>query len=393
MPRYLFANPFLHPPGGGEGVANWMIQVLAQRGEVTVLTWDPPDFEEIDRYYGTELSRVPLRLMPVAPTAQRMLKRFGIPHYLLKIHWLERRARQLRHRYDFCFSAFNELDFGPEPAVQYVHHPTGRLDDGPSPTCPSGHPLARLLWPLYLGGLRYFCPYSLEHIRANITLVNSRWTGRAYHHFRQGPVHGVLYPPPLGQARARQDAPRAEGFISVGRVDRNKNWPLLIEIIEGVRRRGHDVSLTLAGSGYDEGLLRELQSQAAQHSHWLTLALNQPRERLDDLIAGHRYAIHGMRDEHYGMAVAELVLSGCLVFVHDSGGQVEIVRTEDTRYQDVTDAVEKIDRVLSDNKLRDTLIARQAENRANITRDKFIQEFHQFLDRLEAGESFQGLEL
>ena len=43
MNDYLFTNPFVHPPSGGEGVASttddhesptWMIQVLTSRGKV-----------------------------------------------------------------------------------------------------------------------------------------------------------------------------------------------------------------------------------------------------------------------------------------------------------------------------------------------------------------------
>jgi glycosyltransferase involved in cell wall biosynthesis len=38
-----------------------------------------------------------------------------------------------------------------------------------------------------------------------------------------------------------------------------------------------------------------------------------------------RYGIHGMLDEHFGMAPAELAAAGCIVFVPNDGGQVEIV--------------------------------------------------------------------
>jgi glycosyltransferase involved in cell wall biosynthesis len=38
-----------------------------------------------------------------------------------------------------------------------------------------------------------------------------------------------------------------------------------------------------------------------------------------------RYGIHGMREEHFGMAPAEMVRAGMIVWVPNGGGQVEIV--------------------------------------------------------------------
>jgi len=55
------------------------------------------------------------------------------------------------------------------------------------------------------------------------------------------------------------------------------------------------------------------------------------------------YGIHANRDEHFGIAPAEMMASGCIVFVHNGGGQVEIMG-RDLRlcYQTDKAAVEKI---------------------------------------------------
>jgi glycosyltransferase involved in cell wall biosynthesis len=77
-------------------------------------------------------------------------------------------------------------------------------------------------------------------------------------------------------------------------------------------------------------------------------------------MAGHRYGIHGMREEHFGMAPAEMVRAGCIVWVPGGGGQVEIVGDEPRLlYASEDDAVEKIARTLADpaeeDRLRDRL--------------------------------------
>ena len=49
------------------------------------------------------------------------------------------------------------------------------------------------------------------------------------------------------------------------------------------------------------------------------------RDEVRALMATHRYGIHGMREEHFGMAPAELARAGCIVWVPRGGGQMEIV--------------------------------------------------------------------
>ena len=53
----LLIQPSLQPPGGGNGVAAWMLQALADVHRVTVLTWTPVDVESINRFFGTTLTR------------------------------------------------------------------------------------------------------------------------------------------------------------------------------------------------------------------------------------------------------------------------------------------------------------------------------------------------
>ena len=65
-------------------------------------------------------------------------------------------------------------------------------------------------------------------------------------------------------------------------------------------------------------------------------------------MASSRYGIHGMREEHFGMAPAELVRAGALVWLGRGGGQIEIVGSEDALLYDTEEeATGKITAVLS----------------------------------------------
>lgn len=384
MSDYLFVNPFLHPPGGGEGVANWMLQALVERGRVTVLTWDPPDFAAIDAYYGTSLRGRPMEVLTVAPGVRRVLRASGLPHRLLALRWLQRRAAQLRPGFRHAFSAFNLLDLGEPPSVQYVHHP---VPDGPPENPWSDRLLPRLIWPAYMWLLdRVYLPQR-QRWEANLTLANSHWTARALlsQGFPQAPR--VLYPPPLGRPVHSPEGARRFGFVSVGRLDPSKNWVDLIAIVEGVRARGYPVSLTLAGSRFDPVTCTRIQALAETRRSWLTLLLDPPREVLDLELAEHAFGLHGMKDEHYGMAVAELLLSECLTFVHDSGGQVEIVTQPEARYRSVEDAVEKICAVLDDPALHARLQEGQKARAGELTRERFLADFTALVDSLERADS------
>lgn len=88
---------------------------------------------------------------------------------------------------------------------------------------------------------------------------------------------------------------------------------------------------------------RQLTDLIREHSSWVFLHEDLPREELIQLATMHRYGIHAQIDEHFGIAVAEMLKAGCIVFTHNSGGQVEIVG-EDERlvYETKKQAVEKI---------------------------------------------------
>ena len=380
MKDYLFAAPFLHPPGGGEGVANWMVQTLAERGRLTVLTWDPIDYARVDEYYGTRLCELNFEKILIAPVLRNLLRVSRLPHEMLKLGFLMGKVKRMRHQFRFCFAAHNELDLGPG-AVNYVHYPCLDFQELKSHPWPRNR-FARAIWPYYISACLAPARWSIQGVRESVTLANSHWTAQQYIDRYQAPVHRVLYPPALGHPRPHSGE-RRNAFISIGRVDRSKNWPRLISIIETVRAEGHQVELTLVGSPGDPDLLEELRNQAEQRP-WLRLVLNLNREKLDELIATHRFGLHGMHNEHYGMAVAELVLGGCLTLVHDSGGQIEIVREEQARYANEDDAVRKILALLESPELCATVLKSQSARRERLTREAFIEGFGRFLDELES---------
>jgi glycosyltransferase involved in cell wall biosynthesis len=136
----------------------------------------------------------------------------------------------------------------------------------------------------------------------------------------------------------------------VGRISPEKRLDLVIDVLTAVREHEPQIRLHIAGTPSGAGAYyRRIRERVRASGGWITYHEGLSRQALSRLIADHRYGIHGMLDEHFGIAVAELVRGGCIVFVPDTGGPREIVGSHPRLlYGSAADAVDKIRRVLKD---------------------------------------------
>jgi glycosyltransferase involved in cell wall biosynthesis len=97
-------------------------------------------------------------------------------------------------------------------------------------------------------------------------------------------------------------------------------------------------------------------------------------------VARHRYGLHTMEEEHFGIAPAEMQRAGCITFVHRSGGPMEIVgHREELMFGDVDEACERIYRVANDAALAARL-QRFAEERGRFfSEDRFCAELRVYV--------------
>lgn len=382
MKRLLLVHHTMQPPGGGAAVGAWALQALRGRYDVTVLTWTPVELAGVNRVYGTDLDKDGIRFEHVNPVLRSMVDMLPARLALLTMNLLFRKARSLHRRraFDVVICTNNEIDIGV-PAIQYVHYPWAyfpRPDEGDH-------------WYHFafaLNAYRWLCRrisgYRLERVCRNLTLVNSDWTGAVFQNAYGVPARTV-YPPVPGNFPDIPFAERDDGFICLGRVAREKEIEKLIEILSRVRARGHDVRFHLVGHIDDPTYVRRLYRAAQAHAGWLSFHHDLPRDDMAALIARNRYGIHGMVGEHFGIAPAELQKAGCITFVADDGGPVEIVgRDERLIYKSVDDAVEKIHLVLSDTELRADLLKGVAERAELFSEVRFMNEILAAVEDFEA---------
>ncbi len=379
--RVLVAHPRVTASGGGNAVAAWTLQAFREQHDVSLATLEPVDLQAVNRSWGTSLQAGDFRVHLVPPRYRHLLRALPTPGALLEICLLMRLARSLtsRQSYDVLFCTHNEADFGRR-GINYVHYPWVYLPRPPH----------EMRWyhriPGAVVAYRRLCRRisrgTDEGLRRNLSVTNSSFIAD-----RVRAVHGidsvVVFPPVTSEFPDIAWERREPAMIAVGRMNGSKRWETAVAIVEEVRRRGHALGLTLVGHRDDPEYQRRLEDLAAPRP-WFRMRLDLTRDELRMAVASHRYGIHSMEDEHFGMGPAEILRAGCLLFAHNSGGPVEIVGGESRLlFDDVNDAADKITRVLSSAVLESELRARMAVRRDLFTVERFCDAVREIVDRFE----------
>ena len=321
--RALVVHPYLRPNGGGAAVGSWTLQALREAFDVTLLAYERPDVDALNRHFGCALRPADFRLELMAPAWRLTLRALPLRADLLKRSLLSWRARHLLRRDHFAvaISTENELDLEASASLSYVHYPwVARPASEADRTWKHRLPLVS---PLYWAVCGLFSDPSAVRRGRQTLLANSRFIAE-----KTRRLHGlsaqVVYPPTPGGFPKVAWGERRDRLVGLGRIHPVKQWHVAVEAVDRLRAAGLPVELSIIGNVDSPAYAARLDRLAADRP-WLTMLRNIPRDRLVREVAACRYGIHPMPDEHFGIAVAELLRAGCLPFVHASGGPLEIV--------------------------------------------------------------------
>ena len=357
LKRVALAQSNIIPGGGTEAVIAWMIQSLKKKNyQVTLITYSQVDVSEFNRYYGTSLNASEFTLVKVPlPPFFMATRRLSI----LKDHLLMRYCKSMRDRFDLFISPSGVMDFGGR-SIQYVGL-------GPDSTlikvmdnAPQSKPGYIRLKRWFMAACERLSGYSEESARNNVTMAPSIWAGDLIDRVFGLPDYKVVYPPV--SASQDQDVPattwdsRTSGFLCVARLVPEKKIENVIAVLKLVRERGFDVSLRIIGRQDDLVYAQEIRCMCEDSGDWVTLDDVLERRELLPLMTQYRYGIHGALDEPFGIAVAEMVKFGCIVFVPNGGGQIEIVESPQLTFDDLEDGARKISAVLESPSLQSDLL-------------------------------------
>lgn len=355
--------------GGGEAVAMNIIEALQDEYEITLITLTNPDIPALNEYFNTAVTDIDVEKAGyLAPWLNRT---FTLKYYVLENALLGRYARRHAEEYDLLISTINELGLETN-SIQYIHFPFDwmvSIDDREHIFHPTVEEES-----LYERLCTVVADVDLRDIRSNTLLANSEWTADAVKE-AYGARPDVVHPPvDTSEFVNHSWDDRESGFVTVGRIERSKRIAEMIEIIDHVRQRGHETHLHIVGPTVDEEYYDEIEAMADTREY-VILEGEIPRSELVERICSHQFGIHGKEYEHFGMAVAELAAGGTIPFVPANGGQHAIVRDEEyLLYDSLADAVERIDRVLSNPELQSHLRMGTDEIRQRFGCERFHEE-------------------
>jgi glycosyltransferase involved in cell wall biosynthesis len=349
--------------GGAESVCMWILEALKERCQLTLLTFSDVTLSALNARHGTALDPSSVKILTPLPRAVGR----RLPGFSFRQHVMSRWIRSA-NRFDVAVSAMNEMDFG-RPGIQYVHYPMfGRGVEGVRALV--GYPSSRPSR-VYRHLLRHFTGFSDARMLENMTLVNSRWTAGMYY-TAYGRAARVVYPPVMANFPDIAWEDREDGFVIVGRLVPEKQVERAIAILAKVRDEGFPVHLHITAGRGDPAYIRKIRRLGATRP-WVHLEPDLDRAELALLVATHRYGIHARANEHFGIAVAELLAAGCIPFVPDRGGQLEIVgESPELAFGDDEDAMRKICAVLAHPQRQVDLRTRLRHRVADFSESRFV---------------------
>lgn len=363
----------------------WGIEALKADYDVALVTTapvGPRELQELNAFYSTSL--LPSEFSVVQAPMLSILRKSETPA-ALQGAFFQRYCQRIARQFDVLVSAYNPCDFGV-PAIQLVadfswDHELLRQFD-PAPRRWQLIPRDGRLHRAYLTACRWFSAPSGRDLfhGEDLLITNSQWTSRVLSDRRGVRGARIIYPPVITDFQPAPWEQREPGFVCIGRVRYEKRLETIIEILGAVRSAGHDVRLHLLGRIDHSHYGRTIRALCRRNAEWIEFEGTKTGAEKSALLSRQRFGIHARPYEPFGIAVAEMVAAGCIPFVPDNGGLVEIVEEPELRYRDPSDAVAKIDAVLRDPQRQRQLAAGLAQRAGRFSTERFMREFRAAVD-------------
>lgn len=390
--RAIVVHGSMDSPGGCEAYCLRVVEILQRRfEEVLVLhSGRPLNLDEAERWFNVSFDRNRVRFEAVAPgPLGRMLEWFspGRSFSQLKSALFCRRLERRVADADLLATTKIECTLHGRRIIQSIHYPQYGCDLESLGYLGWSSPsrLRHWLKIAYVKLGRLAAGWDPKHIGSLLTITNSYWTAEQFR--RLYPARDVraihsgvdLLFSPASDEWIPFDK-RENNFVILGHIMQQKRTHLAVEIISRLRDAGHDVGLHIIGRRY--GDYADALQRATVDKPWIHWHSALDRKELESLIIRQKWGLHCFENEHYGKAVAELQGLGCITFIHDSGGQREIILNPAHRYTDAEDAVRKIDAVLRAPETHARLVAEQLESNKRHTIEAFRDGFLAVVDEI-----------
>jgi glycosyltransferase involved in cell wall biosynthesis len=372
-------HPNLNLRGGGEYVGLEFLNALQDEHDVTLVTLESPDLEKLNEFFGCEVENnfdiieasFPVSLFRKTDDSFNKLRNSLLKHY----------AGFHEDKFDLMICTHNEAAFSNE-GIQYIHFPETVNEDVFLEEGEVSFDLERGRSPVHRVYLKFVNQYLPEKgkVSQNRTLCNSSYTKEVFEEAYSSEAD-VLNPPVSMEFEDRKPFDdREDAFICVGRIAPPKDQKGLIRVFDEINRE-MDLPLYIVGEGSSD--YADEVREMAHEREYVIFEGRLSREGLKEKICSVKYGIHNLRGEHYGLAPAEMVKGGCIVFVREKGGQTDIVgNNEQLIFENEEDAVGKIKKIIEDRVLREEILEDLGGNELNSPED-FRTEVKKVIENFE----------
>ena len=345
----------LHPSfgwGGAEAVCVWVIDALKDNYDLDlIITEKNVTIHKINKFYETSFSDHDFNIIKIF---------FPIGGYLLKTHLAQRYLKNNIKKYDFAISTNNEMDFAKK-GIQYIHYPILKKKK------------KNILKKLYKKFVFSLSKYQFKSMQNNLTLTNSLWTKRQIKRIYNLESE-VVYPSLVKRFPSINQEEKQEGFVCIGRITPEKEIEKVIDILSEVKKKFPNITLDIIGYREDKKYFKKIENIINNKSDWIKIKSNLSHKEIKESIIKFKYGIHGMKNEHFGIVILEMIKAGIIPFIANGGGQVEIVDDENLIYRDKEDAVKKIKKVLEDNLLQKKILTKLQEQDKKFSKEVFTKQ-------------------
>jgi glycosyltransferase involved in cell wall biosynthesis len=362
--------------GGSERRVFWGIEALKEEHNVTLITTNDIDFELINAYYGTSLTRSDFRI-----------ERIPLPFFLrnnnkaaaLRGAFFHTYCKSVIKNYDVFINAYGPFDLG-SPAIQIIADFS--WDEG---LRKKFHPLPsgvfhrqNLLRKAYLWGIdKIFYPSGKRLCFPNDKMIAvSRWVARQVED-KYKVKCDVVHSPVPGTFREIPQGERECGFVCLGRISSEKRIEQVIEILSSIRSKGYDIHLHIIGDGSDRRYREYIDSLVRQNGEWIFSEGKLFGSEKISALSRHLFGIHACVGDAFPGAVVEMIKAGCITFVHREGGSAEIVGNDLLTYDSSGEAVAKITHVLNNVQLQKNLFEEMVGRGNSFSLDMFMRQFRE----------------
>ena len=366
--------------GGSEKRVWWGIEALKDEYDVSLITAGNFDLAAMNAYYGTFLD-----------ASDFTVKQVPLPGFLrknatasaLRGALYQKYCRKMAHEFDVLISAYGPCDFGA-PAIHFIADFSwdDEIREKLHPRAPGFIYKDHIIRKCYLWAAERLYDRSGRDLFSgeDWIIAVSPWVAEQIRK-KYGVECEVIYSPVPGNFAPASWQSREAGFVCLGRIAQEKRIEQIIEILDRVRSLGHTVHLHIIGGKESNAYASMVEELCQRNADWITQEGRIVGDDKIEMLLKHRYGLHGCHGDAFPGAVIEMIKAGCLVWVHNSGGQADIVNHPALLYSDINDAVEKIDKVLRDSELQTALQRHEALQVQPFSTETFIKEIRHLVER------------